>query len=129
MTMSKDLKRKEEELQQTFSRQLELVKAESEDWIKVGGLALAGGLIAFAIIRSRKKRKNRATEKAMEVLAREGLLSEEIEKRLTQESKSSFWPSVSQRLLILGLAFAKEKFLPNLFNQETEDAQVEESSR
>ena len=127
--MSKDLKRKEEELQQTFSRQLELVKAESEDWIKVGGLALAGGLIAFAIIRSRKKRKNRATEKAMEVLAREGLLSEEIEKRLTQESKSSFWPSVSQRLLILGLAFAKEKFLPNLFNQETEDAQVEESSR
>lgn len=127
--MSKDLKRKEEELQQTFSRQLELVKAESEDWIKVGGLALAGGLIAFAIIRSRKKRKNRATEKAMEVLAREGLLSEEIEKRLTQESKSSFWPSISQRLLILGLAFAKEKFLPNLFNQETEDAQVEESSR
>ncbi|UZD21332.1 hypothetical protein PBT90_17575 [Algoriphagus halophytocola] len=127
--MSKDLKKKEVELQETFARQLELVKAESADWVKVGGIALAGGLIAFAIIQSRKKRKNRSTEKAMEVLAREGLLSEEIERKLTQESKSSIWPSLRQRLLILGLALAKEKFLPNLFNPETEDAQVEESDK
>ena len=50
------------------------------------------------------------------LLEKEGLLSEEIEERLTKPAKSSFWPTLSQRLLILGLAFAKEKILPELLN-------------
>jgi len=125
--MSRELKKKEEELEQSLARQLELFKAESEDWLKIGGVVLAGGLIAFAIIKTRSKRKDRKTEEALFVLEREGLLTKDIEKKLTEGSKSSsFWPSMGQRLLILGLAFAKEKFLPNLFATQPEDAKVEE---
>ncbi|SFA73825.1 hypothetical protein [Algoriphagus aquimarinus] len=128
--MSKDLEKKEEELEQTLARQLELFKAESEDWLKIGGVVLAGGLIAFAIVKTRGKRKDRKTEEALAVLEREGLLTKDIEKKLTERgSNSSFWPSMGQRLLILGLAFAKEKFLPNLFTADPEDAKVEEQSR
>ncbi|MEB2778787.1 hypothetical protein [Algoriphagus persicinus] len=127
--MSKDLKKKEEELEQTLARQLELFKAESSDWLKVGGVVLVGGLIALAIFKTRSKRKDRKTEEALEVLEREGLLTKEIEKRLTEGSKSTFWPSIGQRLFILGLAFAKDKFLPNLFAAQPEDAKAEEESQ
>jgi hypothetical protein len=127
--MSRDLEKKEEELEQTLARQLELFKAESEDWLKIGGVVLAGGLIALAIVKTRKNRKNRKTEDALAVLEREGLLTKEIEKRLTEGSQSTFWPSIGQRLFILGLAFAKEKFLPNLFATQTEDATSEEKSQ
>ncbi|WP_339698335.1 hypothetical protein [Algoriphagus aquimarinus] len=127
--MSKDLGKKEEELEQTLARQLELFKAESEDWLKIGGVVLVGGLIALAIVKTRGKRKDRKTEEALAVLEREGLLTKDIEKKLTERSShSTFWPSMGQRLLILGLAFAKERFLPNLFTAETEDAKVEEES-
>lgn len=127
--MSKELKKKEEELEQTLARQLELFKVESEDWLKIGGVVLAGGLIAFAIIQSRKSKKGKKTEDALAVLEREGLLTKEIERKLKEDSKSSFWPSIGQRLLIIGLAFAKEKFLPNLFATLTEDAKSEEESK
>lgn len=127
--MNKDLEKKEEELEQTLARQLELFKAESEDWIKIAGVALAGGLIALAIIKTHKSRKNRKTEEALEVLEREGLLTKDIEKKLTEDSKSTFWPSIGQRLFILGLAFAKEKFLPNLFAPHPEDAKAEEEGK
>lgn len=127
--MNKDLKEKEKELEQTLARQLELFKAESGDWIKIGGVVIAGGLIALAIVQTRKKRKDRKTDEAIEVLEREGLLTKEIEKRLTESSKSSFWPSIGQRLFVLGLAFAKEKFLPNLFAPQSEDVKTEEKSQ
>ncbi|PZX57855.1 hypothetical protein [Algoriphagus chordae] len=127
--MSKDLEKKEEELEQSLARQLELFKAESEDWLKIGGVVLAGGLIALAIVKTRRNRKDRKTDEALAVLEREGLLTKDIEKKLTEDSKSTFWPSISQRLLILGLAFAKEKFLPNLFASQPEDAEVEEAGK
>ncbi|MEB2774716.1 hypothetical protein SYJ56_05330 [Algoriphagus sp. D3-2-R+10] len=120
--MNKDLVKKEEELEQTLARQVELFKAESGDWLKIGGVVLVGGLITLFIIKSRNKRKDKKTEEAMAVLAREGLLTREIEKKLTEGSRSGFWPSMGQRLLILGLAFAKEKFLPNLFDTQPDDA-------
>lgn len=126
--MNKELKKKEEELEQTLARQLEMFKAESEDWLKIGGVLLAGGLIAFAIVKTRNSRKNRKTEDALAVLEREGLLTKDIERKLTEGSKSGFWPSIGQRLFILGLAFAKDKFLPNLFATHTEDASFEEES-
>ncbi|SFT78631.1 hypothetical protein SAMN04489724_2216 [Algoriphagus locisalis] len=127
--MNKELKRKEEELEQTLARQMELFKAESGDWLKIGGVVLAGGLIALAIVKTRKSRKDKKTEEALFVLEREGLLTKDIEKKLTESSKSSFWPSMGQRLLILGLAFAKEKFLPNLFAAQSEDVNTEEKSQ
>jgi hypothetical protein len=92
-------------------------------------MVVAGGLIALAIVQTRKKRRDRKTDEALEVLEREGLLTKEIEKKLTEGSKSSFWPSIGQRLFILGLAFAKEKFLPNLFATHSEDVTTEEESQ
>ncbi|WP_192347297.1 hypothetical protein [Algoriphagus sp. Y33] len=127
--MNKELRKKEEELEETLARQFELFKAESGDWVKIGGVVLAGGLIALAISKTRKTRKDRQTQEVLEVLEREGLLTKDIEKKLTEGSKSSFWPSMGQRLLILGLAFAKDKFLPNLFAAKSGDAQVEKESQ
>lgn len=123
--MNQELEKKAEELEQTLAKQLELLKKDSEDWVKIGGLALAGGLIAFAIIKTKKKKKNRNTEKALALLEKEGLLTEELEEKIKSRTKSGgFWPSLSQRLLVLGLAYAKEKYLPNLFgNQGPEDAE------
>lgn len=127
--MKNELKKREEELEEVFARQLELLKAESGDWLKVGGIALAVGLIAFALIKSRQNKKKDVTAAAMAVLEREGLLNKDIERKLNQKSKSGFWPSLSERLLIMGLAFAKDKFLSNLFAAPAEDVQVEEESK
>lgn len=127
--MNKDLENKAEELEQTLSKQLELLKVDSQDWVKIGGLVLAGGLLTYAIIKTSKKKKDRNTERAIEVLEKEGLLTKELEKKLTDAQKSSFWPSLSQRLFILGLAIAKEKLLPNLFNLAEEDGSVQEKSK
>lgn len=123
--MNQELEKKAEELEQTLAKQLELLKKDSEDWVKIGGLALAGGLIAFAILKTKKKKKNRNTEKALALLEKEGLLTEELEEKIKSRTKSGgFWPSLSQRLLVLGLAYAKEKYLPNLFgNLGPEDAE------
>ena len=127
--MKNELKKREEELEEVFARQLELLKAESGDWLKVGGIALAVGLIAFALIKSRQNKKKDVTAAAMAVLEREGLLNKDIERKLNQKSKSGFWPSLSERLLIMGLAFAKDKFLSNLFAAPAEDVQVQEESK
>ncbi|SIO00170.1 hypothetical protein [Algoriphagus halophilus] len=123
--MNQELEKKAEELEQTLAKQLELLKKDSEEWVKIGGLALAGGLIAFAILKTKKRKKNRNTEKALALLEKEGLLTEELEEKIKSKAKSSgFWPSLSQRLLVLGLAYAKEKYLPNLFSdQASEDAE------
>lgn len=126
--MTKDLEKREDELEETFARQLEMFKAESEGWLKIGGVMLVCGVVAFAIIKSKSKKKDRHTLQALAVLEREGLLNKEIEMKLKgKTNNSSFWPSMSERLLVLGLAFAKEKFLPNLFQTtDVEDAKVEE---
>lgn len=118
--MRKDLEEKSKELEQTLAKQLELLKKDSEDWVKIGGVALVGALVAFAFLKTKKKKKDRTTEKALALLEKEGLLSEEIEEKLKSKPKSSgFLPSLGQRLMILGLAYAKEKYLPNLFGTES----------
>jgi hypothetical protein len=123
--MTKDLDKREDELQKIFARQLEMFKAESGSWIKIGGIVLVGGIVAFAILKSKSKKKDRQTLEALSVLDRAGLLTKEIEQKLTNKSTSSFWPSISERLLVMGLAIAKEKFFPNIFQTEVEDAKVE----
>ncbi|MFC3879679.1 hypothetical protein ACFOSV_05810 [Algoriphagus namhaensis] len=116
MSKKDDLAKKSEELEQTLSQQLSLLQNDSKDYLKFAGIALAGGLLTYAIIHRKSRKKEQKIEKAMALLEKEGLLSEEIEERLTKPAKSSFWPTLSQRLLILGLAFAKEKILPELLN-------------
>jgi hypothetical protein len=127
--MSKELEKKSEELEQTLAKQLELLKKDSEEWLKVGAVVLAAGLLTYGIVKATRKKKVNKTEKALEVLEQQGLLTKDIEDKLRKPAKSSFWPTLSQRLLILGLALAKEKFLANLLNPQPENAQAPEKGK
>lgn len=124
-----ELSKKSEELEQTLGKQLEFLKNDSKDWVKIGGLALAGGLLAFAIINRRKNKKEEHINEALALLEKEGLLDKDLEQRITASTKSSFWPSISERLLILGLALAKEKILPQLFNSKPGDEESNEEGQ
>lgn len=127
--MNKELEKKSEELEQTLAKQLELLKKNSEEWLKVGGVVLVAGLLTYGIVKATRKKKVNKTEKALDALEQQGLLTRDIEDKLRKSSKSSFWPSLSQRLLILGLALAKEKFLTNLMNPQPENAQATEKGK
>ena len=121
--MSKELEKQSEELEQTLAKQLEILKRESEDWLKVAAVVGAGALLTFAIVKATRKKKVEKTTQALEVLEREGLLNEDIKKRLTQTKKSRFWPNLSERLLILGLALAKDKIYSAIFSSPSEDTE------
>lgn len=127
--MNNELKKKSEELEQTLAKQLELLKKDSEEWLKVGAVVLAAGLLTYGILKATRKKKVNKTEKALEVLEQQGLLTKDIEDKLRKRSKSSFWPSLSQRLFIVGLALVKEKFLANLLNPQPENAQEQERGK
>ena len=119
--MNKDLEKQSEELEQTLAKQLEILKRESEDWLKVAAVVGAGALLTFAIVKATRRKKVEKTTQALEVLEREGLLNEDIKKRLTKSKKSTFWPNLSERLLILGLALAKDKIYSAIFSSPAED--------
>ncbi|MDX5339455.1 MAG: hypothetical protein LPK25_10525 [Cyclobacteriaceae bacterium] len=114
--MNNELEKQSEELEQTLAKQLEILKRESEDWLKVAAVVGAGALLTYAIVKATRKKKEEKTHLALEVLEREGLLNEDIKKRLTQTKKSRFWPNLSERLLILGLALAKDKIYSAIFS-------------
>ena len=120
MTMSKELEKKSQELEQTLAKQLDLFKKDSQDWLKVGAVVVAGAILTYGIVKASKKKKVKNTEKALEVLEKEGLLNEELKNKLTKPQKSSFWPTLTERLLILGLALAKDKIYNELFSNKAE---------
>lgn len=124
--MSKELEKKSEELEQTLAKQLELLKKDSEDWLKVGAAVAVGALLAYGIVKATRKKKEKTTDKALEVLEKEGLLNEDIKKRLTKPKHSNFWPNLTQRLVILGLALAKDKIYNEIFSSP---AEVNESEK
>lgn len=123
--MSNKLDKKTEELEQTLAKQLEVLKKDSEEWLKVGAVVAVGALLTYGIIRATKKKKVKTTDKALEVLEKEGLLNEDIKKRLTKSKASSFWPNLTQRLIILGLALAKDKIFNEIFSSPAEAQQGE----
>ncbi|WP_111669171.1 hypothetical protein [Algoriphagus litoralis] len=126
--MSKDLEKKSEELEQTLAKQMEMLKKDSEEWLKVGAVVAVGALLTYGILKATSKKKDKTTDKALEVLEKEGLLNEEIKQRLTKPKKSTFWPALTQRLLILGLALAKDKIYNEIF-APAEDAKPGEKSK
>ena len=123
--MSKELEKKSEELEQTLAKQLELLKKDSEDWLKVGAAVAVGALLAYGIVKATRKKKEKTTDKALEVLEKEGLLNEDIKKRLTKPKNSNFWPNLTQRLVILGLALAKDKIYNEIFSSPAEVSESE----
>jgi hypothetical protein len=114
--MNNELEKKSQELEHKLAGQLELLKKDSKDWFKVGGVVLLAGLVTYGVIKATKKKKENKTQQALEVLAKEGLLTKEIEEKLKKPSKSTFWPTLTQKLLLVGLAVAKEKYLIDLLN-------------
>jgi hypothetical protein len=126
--MSNYLESKSEELEQTLAKQMELLKKDSEDWLKFGAVVAAGVVIGYGIVKAtRKKRVKKESLRAMEVLEKEGLLNEDIKTRLTNSRKSTFWPNFTQRLLILGLALAKDRIYNMIFVSADEDKEIEKS--
>lgn len=125
--MSNKLEKRSEELEQTLAKQLEVLKKDSEEWIKVGAVVAVGALLTYGIIHATRKKKVKTTDKALEVLEKEGLLNEDIKKRLTKSKSSSFWPSLTQRLVILGLALAKDKIFNEIFSSPEEVKEGEKS--
>lgn len=118
--MRKDLEKQAEELEQTLQKQLELAKKDSEDWLKVGGVVLVGGIVAYSIVRLSQGAKPNKSKQAMELLKKEGLLDEQLKKQLKGPVKSSFWPRLGQGLLLLGLAYAKNSIVQNAQNPSSE---------
>jgi hypothetical protein len=125
--MNKELEKKSEELEQTLAKQLELLKKDSEDWLKVGAVVTVGALLAYGIVKATRSKKDKTTDQALEVLEKEGLLNDEIKERLTKPKKSTFWPTITQRLVILGLALAKDKIYNEIFTPAEEVKPSEKS--
>jgi hypothetical protein len=124
--MNKELEQKSRELEQTLAKQLDSLKKDSQDWLKVGAVVTVGALLAYGIVKASQKKKEKKTEKVLEVLEKEGLLNDELRKRLTKSEKSSFWPSFTQRLLMLGLALAKDKIYEEFFSIKAEQETIGE---
>jgi hypothetical protein len=117
--------KKTEELEETLAAQLEMLRKESGEWLKVGAAVAVGALVVYGIFKATGKKKDHTTDRAMAVLEKEGLLDDDIKERLTTQKKSTFWPNLTQRLLILGLALGKEK-LAEMFTPPTDVTTVEE---
>ncbi|TVP50311.1 MAG: hypothetical protein EA341_07750 [Mongoliibacter sp.] len=119
--MKEDLKKKAEELEQTLGMQLSLAKKESEDWVKAGAGVLVGGLVAFSVFRILSGKKNKKTENVLKVLEREGLLDDELEKKLTQKQSSGFISRMGALLLPVLINYGKQQFLDQMAKKENSE--------
>lgn len=121
--MNKDLEKKTAALEESLVKQLNDLKKGSEDWIKVGAAVAVGALVVYGVAKlgSRKKEKN--TDKALEVLEKEGLLNDDIKARLTRQKSSALWGSLAQKLLFLGIALAKDKLYEQFFAEKEKTAE------
>lgn len=124
--MSKELEQKSAALEQALEKQLSSFKKGSEDWVKVGAAVAVGALVVYGLSQLSHRKKEKDTDKALEVLEREGLLNPEIKDRLTQPKSSSLWTSLAQKVLFLVLALAKDKLYEQFFAGSP--APVEQSS-
>jgi hypothetical protein len=116
--MSKELEKKSEELEQTLAKQLSVFKKGSDDWVKVGAVVAVSALVVYGVVQLTNKKKEKNTDKALEVLEREGLLNPELKERITQPKSSSLWTTLAQKILFLGLALAKDKIYEQFFAAE-----------
>jgi hypothetical protein len=125
--MSKELEKKSEELEQTLAKQLNVFKKGSEDWVKVGAVVAVSALVVYGVVQLTNKKKAKNTDKALEVLEREGLLNPELKERITQPKQSSLWSGLAQKVLFLGLALAKDKLYEQFFAGEEKTVEKKEN--
>jgi hypothetical protein len=126
--MSKELEKKSEELEQALAKQLNVFKKGSEDWVKVGAVVAVSALVVYGVVQLTNKKKAKNTDKALEVLEREGLLNPELKERITQPKQSSLWTGLAQKVLFLGLALAKDKLYEQFFAGEEKTVEKKENS-
>lgn len=121
--MSKELEKKSAELEEALAKQLNVFKKGSEDWVKVGAVVAVSALVVYGVVQLTNKKKAKNTDKALEVLEREGLLNPELKERITQPKQSSLWTGLAQKVLFLGLALAKDKLYEQFFAKEEKPAE------
>ncbi len=126
--MSKELEKKSEELEQRLAKQLNVFKKGSEDWVKVGAVVAVSALVVYGVVQLTNKKKEKNTDKALEVLEREGLLNPELKQRITQPKQSSLWTGLAQKILFLGLALAKDKLYEQFFAGEEKAGEKKDNS-
>lgn len=112
--MNNELIEKAHELEQTLQMQLSMVKKESEGLVKIGGVALAGALIAFTAYRVFGEKKDTKTKRVLQILEKEGLLDQEIQEKLTSKRQRGFIRRLGAILLPMAVNFGREQLIKRL---------------
>jgi len=90
-----DLEKQSEELEQTLQKQLELVKKDSDVYLKIAGIALVSGLVtatAYRLTRSKPAAKGK-------------------KKKKSKKKGYSFWGNLKSRMFWLALDFGKQALI------------------
>jgi len=111
--MKSELNNKIEELEQTLQMQLSIVKKESGDFVKIGGVLLAGAGLAFLAFRLLSRKKDN-TKRVLEVLEKEGLLDKEIQDKLTSKRQPGLMGRLGAILLPIAVNYGREQFMNRL---------------
>lgn len=123
--MNKELVEKAHELEQTLKMQLDIVRKESSDYVKVGGAVLAGSIIAFTAFKIFGSKQNKKTKKVLDALEKQGLLDDEIKDKLTRKRQPGLLGRLGTILLPLAVNYGREQLLNRLNepkNKSEEDA-------
>ncbi|AFL83696.1 hypothetical protein Belba_1057 [Belliella baltica DSM 15883] len=118
--MKEDLKKKAEELEETLQAQLNLIKSDSQDWLKVGSGILAGGLLAFGLVKLIKGKKESKNKKILSVLEKEGLLDDDIVAKLNAKKQSGFVGRMAAILLPMAIGYGREQLIKGYFSSSEE---------
>ncbi len=109
--MDQELKRQAEELEQTLQKQMELFKEDSQVYLKVGGIALLGGLLAVGSMRLLSGKSNKEAKN---------------DKQGKKKKGYSFFRTIRNRLLWMAFDYGKarlvEKLVANVAKAETDES-------
>lgn len=106
-----ELRKKSEELERTLQLQWNQLKKDSEVWVKVGGAALALGLISYTVVKASSKKKHKKQLASGKVDQEE---IREVYRRKRGSKKPSFFSSLRNRLFLTLLSYGKARFMDEL---------------
>jgi len=116
-----DLKKKAQELEQTLVKQLEVLKTDSQLWVKLGGTIIISAVAAYTVTRALRGNKSKKLAKAIKELEKEGLINKGSDNRMHYQpvtyKKPSFWAPIGQRILMAAFDFGKAKLISELANR------------
>lgn len=97
--MEDALKRQSEELEQTLQKQLELLKQDSQVYVKIAGIALLGGLLVVGSVK---------------LLSRGGKSDKGIKKSKKKKERGySFFRNIRNRLFWMAFDYGKARLVEN----------------